>query len=228
MRVGQSQLQVGWRGRHCTRFSTFACQENLLEHKTRRLTRNVSPTIQAGWPGCGLTFEPAVMSKIAPRHWPVWPLLTGPRFRSASLIGHEGPPKDIEMFNWALHAVYLEHRGPFSQLSCVKLGTLGAPPPQIEGKYVRKEKKPLLLPVRGAEFGTAPQIAFTAAVGAPISVVPVSMAAVFVVPMLTLSPFTVTPARTRPNQSLQLHHLGRSSVTHWIQSAARMSRRLVG
>jgi hypothetical protein len=34
-------------------------------------------------------------------------------------------------------------------------------------------------------------MAFTAAVGAPISVVPVSMAAEFPLPMLTLLPFTV-------------------------------------
>jgi len=118
--------------------------------------RNVSPTIQAGWPGIGLTFEPAVISKIAPRHCPS---LTGPRFRSATLIGHEGPPNDIEIVNWVLHG---------------------------------KEKEPAIFPVRGTEFGTAPQIASTAAVGPPISVVPVSMAAVFVLPMLTFFPFTVT------------------------------------
>ncbi len=59
--------------------------------------------------------------------------------------------------------------------------------------YVRKAQKPVILPLSGTAPLTAPQIAFTAAVGAPISVVPVSMAAVFPLPMLTLLLFTVTP-----------------------------------
>ena len=84
-----------------------------------------------------------------------------------------------------------------------------------------------MFPVRGTDFGTAPQMASTAAVGAPISVVPVSMAAVFVVPMLTFFPFTVTPVKIR-DESLQLRRLGRSSVTYWIQSVASKSRRLGG
>jgi hypothetical protein len=50
-----------------------------------------------------------------------------------------------------------------------------------------------MFPVRAAEFGTARQMAVTAAEGAPISVVPVSMAAVFKLPMLTVLPPTVTP-----------------------------------
>jgi len=36
-------------------------------------------------------------------------------------------------------------------------------------------------------------MAFTAAVGPPMSVVPVSMAAEFPLPILTVLPFTVTP-----------------------------------
>ena len=59
--------------------------------------------------------------------------------------------------------------------------------------YVRKAKKPDMLPVSGTAPLTAPQMAFTAAVGAPISVVPVSMAAKFWLPTATVLPFTVTP-----------------------------------
>jgi hypothetical protein len=50
-----------------------------------------------------------------------------------------------------------------------------------------------MVPLSATAPLTAPQMAFTAAVGAPISVVPVSMAAVFALPVLTLLPFTVTP-----------------------------------
>jgi hypothetical protein len=60
-------------------------------------------------------------------------------------------------------------------------------------EYIRKALKPVILPVSGTEPLTAAQMAVTAAVGAPISVVPVSMAAVFPLPMLTLLPSTVTP-----------------------------------
>jgi hypothetical protein len=51
-----------------------------------------------------------------------------------------------------------------------------------------------MLPVSGTAPLTAPHMAFTAVVGAPMSVVPVSMAAEFPLPlpMLTLLPFTVT------------------------------------
>jgi len=57
--------------------------------------RNVSPMIHAGVPCPGGIFEPWVISKIAPTHRPPLPVV--PRFRSAILIGHDGPPKDIEM-----------------------------------------------------------------------------------------------------------------------------------
>jgi len=68
-----------------------------LERKTvYTFLRNVSPTIHSGVPGVGLTLEPAVISKMAPRQSP---LLTGPRFRSARLIGHAGPPNDIAMLS---------------------------------------------------------------------------------------------------------------------------------
>lgn len=50
-----------------------------------------------------------------------------------------------------------------------------------------------MLPVSGVAPLTAPQMAFTAAVGAPISEVPVSMAARFSLPVLTVLPSTMTP-----------------------------------
>jgi len=65
-------------------------------------TRNVSPTIHDGTPDDGLMFVPCSMSKMAPTHKPS---VLVPRLRSAALIGHEGPPNDIEMFNLVSHAV---------------------------------------------------------------------------------------------------------------------------
>lgn len=58
--------------------------------------RNVSPMIHAGLAPPGGIDEPWVISKIAPRHLP---LPTVPRFKSARLIGHDGPPKDIATDN---------------------------------------------------------------------------------------------------------------------------------
>jgi hypothetical protein len=60
------------------------------------LTRKVSPTIHCGILAEGLTFEPAVKSKMAPRQRL---LLRVPRFRSLKLIGQAGPPNDIAMLN---------------------------------------------------------------------------------------------------------------------------------
>jgi len=72
-----------------------------LERKTEyTFLRKVSPTIQSGVPDEGLTLEPAVISKMAPRQAP---LLTVLNFMSESLIGHAGPPNDIAMFSLALH-----------------------------------------------------------------------------------------------------------------------------
>jgi hypothetical protein len=68
----------------------------LKPEQQRIRTRNVSPTIHCGVPEEGLTLEPAVISKMAPRQRP---LLTGPTFRSAGLIGHAGPPNDIAMLS---------------------------------------------------------------------------------------------------------------------------------
>jgi len=68
-----------------------------LERKTEyTFLRKVSPTIHCGVLAEGLTLEPAVISKMAPRQRP---LLTVPRFRSLELIGHAGPPNDIAMLN---------------------------------------------------------------------------------------------------------------------------------
>jgi hypothetical protein len=72
----------------------------------------------------------------------------------------------------------------------------GAAKPAAEGDenvHIRKDQKPAILPVSATAPLTALQVAFTATLGAPISVVPVSMAAEFPWPMLTLLPFTVTP-----------------------------------
>jgi hypothetical protein len=61
------------------------------------------------------------------------------------------------------------------------------------GKYARKAQNPASLPLSGFAPGTAPQMAVTAAEGAAIIVVPVSMTAKFSLPILTVLPFTVTP-----------------------------------
>jgi hypothetical protein len=52
-----------------------------------------------------------------------------------------------------------------------------------------------LFPVRAAEFGTAAQNAFTAAVGPPMSEAPVSMAAKFAFAVLMALPFKVRPEK---------------------------------
>jgi len=57
--------------------------------------RNVSPTIHSGVPAAWPGPVPSSISKIAPRHW-LLPAPTVPRFRSSMLIGHEGPPNEIE------------------------------------------------------------------------------------------------------------------------------------
>ena len=64
-------------------------------------TRKVSPTIHDGTPD-PLMSVPCWISKMAPTHTPS---VLVPRLRSASLIGHEGPPNDIETFNLVVHAV---------------------------------------------------------------------------------------------------------------------------
>jgi hypothetical protein len=40
---------VGWHGRHCTRFSTFACQANLLEHETGEETHKERVADDPSW-----------------------------------------------------------------------------------------------------------------------------------------------------------------------------------
>jgi hypothetical protein len=78
----------------------------------KKRTRNESPMIHAGTPGCG-AMKP-VRSKIAPRHWP---LLIVPTLRSTTLIGQAGPPKASEMDSWVAHAAsgFIE-----SALCCVR------------------------------------------------------------------------------------------------------------
>ena len=63
-------------------------------------TRNVSPTIHDGVGP--LIAEHKWRSKMAPTHEPSGLV---PMLISAALIGHEGPPNDIETFKLALHAV---------------------------------------------------------------------------------------------------------------------------
>ena len=98
-RVGKLRKADGWRvGVEDTvhvflhsETNPLACGDGQADANNR--TRNVSPMIHAGKPSPGGGAPvPWVRSKIAPMHCP---LLREPTLRSATLIGHAGPPKDI-------------------------------------------------------------------------------------------------------------------------------------
>lgn len=80
---------------------------------------------------------------------------------SSELMDQSFPPKERETETEVLHAVYY--------INVMRTGN--------DYQYLRNEYMPAYWPFKGAEPGTFDQISWVTVVGAPMRVVPVSMAA---------------------------------------------------